>query len=32
MSKGDSGEYQCKVTDYFGEKSGYYTVYVQCKY
>uniref|UniRef100_A0A8W8KVV4 Uncharacterized protein n=1 Tax=Magallana gigas TaxID=29159 RepID=A0A8W8KVV4_MAGGI len=31
MSKGDSGEYQCKVTDYFGEKSGYYTVYVQYK-
>ncbi|XP_065931658.1 hemicentin-1-like [Magallana gigas] len=29
LSKEDSGRYQCQVTDYFGEKSGYYTMTVQ---
>uniref|UniRef100_A0A8W8KY94 Ig-like domain-containing protein n=1 Tax=Magallana gigas TaxID=29159 RepID=A0A8W8KY94_MAGGI len=31
LSKEDSGRYRCQVTDYFGEKSGYYTMTVQYK-
>lgn len=32
LSKGDSGNYRCRVTDYFGAtESEYYTVIVQCK-
>lgn len=29
LSKEDSGRYRCQVTDYFGRKSGYYTLNVQ---
>eukprot|EP00105_Crassostrea_gigas_P045799 XP_019929947.1 PREDICTED: hemicentin-1 [Crassostrea gigas] len=29
LSKKDSGRYRCQVTDYFGEKPGYYTMTVQ---
>nr|XP_034303515.1 hemicentin-2-like [Crassostrea gigas] len=29
LSKEDNGRYRCQVTDYFGKKSGYYTMNVQ---
>lgn len=31
LSKEDSGEYQCQVTDDFGTNSDSYTVNVECK-